>query len=406
VNGRAQAGELTAATAALRAAALLAAVLCGCAGAGAGAGKPGQPPPAAASGEMIPVDDSSHAVRFEVPPAAGGWQTARDGSARIGDSVQVEVASFPLARDATAASCRDTARARLSPPAARADDEGATPPTPRDQSPPRDPGSPAPPVDGPRDQTIGDSPTATWSFTRGSPSAALRSRWAFYPRGADCLMLEVTGALGDRFAETVFAAAARSFRVQPLSPEHQREVDLFAGMGFLERRDPASALERFEALARREPDFAKAHFGALMAGFELGPQAYARALPHGEASLKAERELSPEQRQLALRAVGVMQLAQDRVRNAADTLAELVVRAPDLAEGQYNYACALARLGDQTGALDHLAAALRLDASLSQHARGDEDFKSLRGTPRFDNLTRDKQAGADAARQQQQKQQR
>ena len=71
-------------------------------------------------------------------------------------------------------------------------------------------------------------------------------------------------------------------------------------MGFLERRDPASALERFEALARREPDFAKAHFGALMAGFELGPQAYARALPHGEASLKAERELSPEQRQLAL----------------------------------------------------------------------------------------------------------
>ena len=399
MNVRAQAGELTAAAAALRAVALLAAALCGCASAGAGAGKPGQPLPAA-SGEMIPVDDSSHAVRFEVPPASGGWQNARDGSARIGDSVQVEVASFPLARAATAASCRDTARARLSPPV-RADDEGVAHPAPRDQSPPRDPGSPAASLDGPRDQTTGDSPTATWSFTRGNSSAAVRSRWAFYPRGADCLMLEVTGALGDRFAETVFAAAARSFQVQPLSPDHQREVDLFAGMGFLERRDPASALERFEALTRREPEFAKAHFGALMAGFELGPQAYARALPHGEASLKAERELSPEQRQLALRAVGVMQLAQNRVRNAADTLAELVVRAPDLAEGQYNYACALARLGDQIGALDHLAAALRLDASLSQHAREDDDFKSLRSTARFEHLTREKQADADPGRQQQ-----
>jgi hypothetical protein len=400
VNVRAaQAGELAAATA-LRATALLAAALCGCAGAGAGAGKPGQALPGAASGEMIPVDDSSHAVRFEVPPASGGWQNARDGSARIGDSVQVEVASFPLARAATATSCRDTARARLSPPPVRADGEGVPPPAPQDQTPPRDPGSTAA-LDGPRDQTIGDAPTATWSFTRGSSSAAVRSRWAFYPRGADCLMLEVTGPLGDRFAETVFAAAARSFQVQQLSPEHQREVDLFAGMGFLERRDPASALERFEALTRREPELAKAHFGALMAGFELGPQSYARALPHGEASLKAERELSPEQRQLALRAVGVMQLAQDRVRNAAETLAELVVRAPDLAEGQYNYACALARLGDQTGALDHLAAALRLDASLSQHAREDEDLKSLRTTARFEHLTRDKQAGADAGRQQQ-----
>jgi hypothetical protein len=51
-------------------------------------------------------------------------------------------------------------------------------------------------------------------------------------------------------------------------------------MGFLERRDPGSAVERFEALSRREPELAKAHFGALMAGFELGAEAYGRALPH------------------------------------------------------------------------------------------------------------------------------
>jgi hypothetical protein len=64
----------------------------------------------------------------------------------------------------------------------------------------------------------------------------------------------------------------------------------------------------------------------------------------------------------------------------------LVVRQPDLAEGQYNYACALARLGDEQGALDHLRAALRLDGDLASHARDDEDLKSLRGKPAFDQL--------------------
>jgi predicted Zn-dependent protease len=81
-----------------------------------------------------------------------------------------------------------------------------------------------------------------------------------------------------------------------------------------------------------------------------------------------------------------MQLAQNQVKEAADTLAELVVRAPDLAEGQYNYACALARLGDRQGALDHLKAAVRLDGELVAHARDDEDLKSLHGVPAFDQL--------------------
>jgi hypothetical protein len=91
-----------------------------------------------------------------------------------------------------------------------------------------------------------------------------------------------------------------------------------------------------------------------------------------------------------------MELAQDQLRPAADTLAELVVRMPDLAEGQYNYACALARLGDASGAMDHLAAALRLDASLASHAREDDDLKSLRGRTSFEQLVREKQAGADS----------
>ena len=83
-----------------------------------------------------------------------------------------------------------------------------------------------------------------------------------------------------------------------------------------------------------------------------------------------------------------MQLAQNQVKEAADTLAELVVRAPDLAEGQYNYACALARLGDTKEALDHLRLAIQLDQDLAAHAREDEDLKSLRNIPEFESLIR------------------
>jgi predicted Zn-dependent protease len=200
-------------------------------------------------------------------------------------------------------------------------------------------------------------------------------------------VLHVTGPQDDAFAESTFATAARTFQVLALPTERQREVDLLAGMGFLERHEPSSALDRFESLARREPDNAKAHFGALMAGFEMGGEAYARALPHGTVALRAEHDLTPEQRHLALRAVGVMQLAENQIKDAAETLAELVVRAPDLAEGQYNYACALARLGDAKGAIDHLRAAVRLDGELAAHARQDDDFKSLRGNDAFELLT-------------------
>jgi hypothetical protein len=307
-----------------------------------------------------------HGVRYELPPAPDGWQASREGSAHVAKGVQVDVANFPMPKETSAPACRDLARQKL---------------TSR-----RAPATAAEVADNPRDETTGDAPTATWSFTRGPETAAVRSRWAFYSRGADCLMLEVTGALGDGFSESTFSSAARSMQLFPLPPERQREVDLLAGMGFLERREPAAALERFEALAQREPGFSKAHFGALMAGFELGPGAYARALPHGEASLKADRDLTGEQRQLALRAVGVMQLAENRIRNASATLAELVVRAPDLAEGQYNYACALARLGDKEGALQHLTLAIKLDGDLASHARDDDDLKTLRPVRAFQQL--------------------
>jgi hypothetical protein len=318
----------------------------------------------------VEVQDAIHGVRYTLPPGEDLWQVSREGDARSASGVETEVSSFQLARPASAAVCRDTARARLAPR--------------KEQSVTQDKGGAA--SDSPRDQATADAPTATWSFTGGPASAAVRNRWAFFTRGAECLVLHVSGNAADPFAEQTFESGAKTFVVLPLPPDRQREVDLLAGMSFLERRDPASALERFEALSSREPDLAKAHFGVLMAGFELGPQAYGRALPHGMTALKAERDLSPEQRQLALRAVGVMQLAQNQVKQAAETLAELVVRAPDLAEGQYNYACALARLGDAQGALAHLKVAVKLESDLATNARDDDDLKSLRGQPAFEQL--------------------
>lgn len=325
----------------------------------------------------VEVQDAIHGVKYSLPPIDDGWQVSREGDARSPSGVETEVSSFPMARPSTPNECRDSARTRLS---SRREPSAAS----------------ATAQDAPREQATGDKPAASWSFTSGAANASVRNRWAFFSRGADCLVLHVSGVPADKLGAETFDWAARTFQVLQLSADRQREVDLLAGMGFLERRDPGAALDRFEALSQREPDLSKAHFGALMAGFELGQPAYGRALPHGMIALKAERELTPEQRQLALRAVGVMQLAQNQVKDAATTLAELVVRAPDLAEGQYNYACALARLGDRQGALDHLKAAVRLDGDLAQNARDDEDLKSLRGSPGFEQLV--KTSPADAAK--------
>jgi len=321
-----------------------------------------------ARGTGLTVQDAVHGVRYDLPPGVETWQVSREGTARAVSGVESEVSSFPMAKATSAPECRDHARTRV---AGKREAAAAN----------------AIAADLPRDQSSSDAPTATWSFTTGATSAPVRNRWAFFARGADCLVLHVTGPQDDAFAESTFSTAARTFQVLALPPERQREVDLLAGMGFLERHEPASALDRFEALAGREPDNAKAHFGALMAGFEMGGDAYGRALPHGRVALRAERDLTPEQRQLALRAVGVMQLAENQIKDAAETLAELVVRAPDLAEGQYNYACALARMGDAKGAIDHLRAAVRLDGELAAHARQDDDFKSLRGNVAFEQLT-------------------
>jgi len=345
-----------------------------------------QPLPPLEPGDAM--QDDLHGLVFELPKVEGGWQTSPEGT-RLTKDVRVEVGSFPLARQGNVAACRDSARARLSAlqkaaAEQEAEEAKAAQSEKKSDAKVETTAVPPPPLDLPRDQKTDDSPAPSWSFTRGEEATAVRSRWAFFARGSDCLLIEVTGPLGGTQAERVFQHAVRTAHTVPISAEQQREIDVRAGMGFLQQRDPTSALERFDSLSKREPSFAVAHYGALMAAFEIGPPAYGRGLPHGVAALSNERELSSDQRQLALSAVGVMQLSQDKLKEAAQTLSELVVRAPESAEGQYNYACALARLGDAPGAVEHLKAAIALEGNLAEHARGDEDLKSLRGKPEFE----------------------
>lgn len=61
---------------------------------------------------------------------------------------------------------------------------------------------------------------------------------------------------------------------------------------------------------------------------------------------------------------------------------------PDNPFGIYNRACIYCLKGDKANALADLKKAFELNPSLKQHARGDEDFKSLRDDEDFKNLTK------------------
>ncbi|TMB35575.1 MAG: hypothetical protein E6J61_01095 [Deltaproteobacteria bacterium] len=184
----------------------LLAVVAACAG-----GKSSERPASPAPDGAVQVEDALHGVSYQLPPGAGGWQVANDGNARVSSGVQVEIATFPLARQASPAACRDAARERLKAVRQRSDED--------DPQATRSGGAQdiPPQADGPRNDTIGDAPTALWLFTRGPASAPVRNRWAFYSRGSDCLLLQVSGPQGEAFADQVFdssrTAKRRSSRI-------------------------------------------------------------------------------------------------------------------------------------------------------------------------------------------------
>ncbi len=227
---------------------------------------------------------------------------------------------------------------------------------------------------------------APWTFTLHPPNGdTVRVLWAFWPSGADCLLLEVTGP--ETAAQKAFGDALDSFRVLPRDPNVQREMDLEAAVKLLTTGDYAAALERFEGLIASISDVALLQYGALMSAYALGPNAFARALAHGQAALaiRGNGALSADHRRRALETVGILELSMEHAERALVPLSELVVRAPRFAEGHYNYACALSLSGHVDAALKELGQALALDPALAAHAKNDRDFAPLAG-PHFDVL--------------------
>ena len=66
---------------------------------------------------------------------------------------------------------------------------------------------------------------------------------------------------------------------------------------------------------------------------------------------------------------------------------EAIAADPGSAEGYYDTACYLARAGHGEPALSRLAEAIARDPAIARRAADDPDFESLRGTPRFRELT-------------------
>jgi tetratricopeptide (TPR) repeat protein len=67
-------------------------------------------------------------------------------------------------------------------------------------------------------------------------------------------------------------------------------------------------------------------------------------------------------------------------------LQALVAEHPESANPFYNLACAEARLGEAEAALEHLARAVEIDASVAKFAQDDPDLESIRTDPRFPGL--------------------
>lgn len=302
-------------------------------------------PPAPEASAARVIEDAALGFRLTLPPSQR-WTVDAAGAMASDAGVQARVGLELLGAPGEASACLEAARPAL---AAKVD-------------------------------VSTGRPHAEVSHRAKSPAGApLATHWAFWPRGADCLVLEVDGP--PDAADAAYDWIAGSFSVQPLAPPAQRRADLEGAVSLLGHGKYSPALDRFELLARETPGAALPEYGALMSGYALGEPAYRRALPHGEAALgiQGDAALTAEQRRRALETVALIELTLGEADKATSPLAELVVREPGYAPGHYNYACALALRGDPDAAFGQLAEALALEPRLAEHARTDGDLKSLVG---------------------------
>ena len=73
--------------------------------------------------------------------------------------------------------------------------------------------------------------------------------------------------------------------------------------------------------------------------------------------------------------------------SAAEIVRGVLAEHPGMPLALYNLACCEARLGRDDDALEHLAQAIAGEPGFGSFARGDDDFDSLRGNARFQELT-------------------
>lgn len=105
-----------------------------------------------------------------------------------------------------------------------------------------------------------------------------------------------------------------------------------------------------------------------------------------EMLLRIETPLIRQDRALSHIDNGLLLLDQgDRVSAVAET-AIAAQMDPSYAEARYKHAAMLNLDGQTDAAVDELAAAIKLDPALRAKAKDDEDFDSLKGFPRFDDL--------------------
>jgi tetratricopeptide (TPR) repeat protein len=221
---------------------------------------------------------------------------------------------------------------------------------------------------------------------------------AVYPRGNSCLVLAIDGPKKSEVLAQAAPLAMATFKPTTPSPEFTAKLAFEAGVQLLDRKEYAAALAQFDiALKGDETLQTRAHYGAGLAAYFLGPASAALTVDHLSkvVAARSDPERDPEdgirteQYRDALMYLGLAYASLKQFPHATSTLAELVERFPDDAIGRYNFACVLALGGEQDEALDELRTALKGDPELTDHAKKDDDLKSLRGLPAWKALTGD-----------------
>lgn len=221
-----------------------------------------------------------------------------------------------------------------------------------------------------------------------------RMHVAPFQREQSCMVLMVSGPASGSRLDEVARIAFGSFELRPPAESMRTRLAFDAASQLLEMGEYASALRRFEEVIGRSPELLRAHLGAGLAAVLLGEGAAQQAISYLESYMSLRKEqfqgrmgdLEWEQLKDALMHLGIAYATVKDYPRARARLGEFTLRFPEDPIGQYNFACVLSLSGDLDLALDHLELSFRMDPSLIEHARGDEDLIPLHPLSRYQEL--------------------